>query len=53
MNDLSQAHGGFAGARNRGHVGVANLVPDAAHSLVVANETHIPITETNNTRNCA
>jgi hypothetical protein len=53
MNRIGNAYLNFEIGRDRGHVGIANLVPDEAHSLLVANETHLPITETNNTRNYA
>ena len=43
MNRIGNAHIGYLDTLNRGHVGVANLVPDEAHSLVVASETHIPL----------
>ena len=51
INRVGQAHSGYLRVRNRGHVGVANRIPDEAHNLDVPNATHIPITETNNTRN--
>ena len=38
---------------NRGHVGVANLVTDTAHSWCIANGQRISVIETSNTRNCA
>ena len=39
-------------ARDRGHVSVANRIPDKAHTFVVPNATHIPIIEIDNTRSC-